>query len=268
MGPSAHPGPTVTIGQLAAYAGVTTRTVRHYHQAGLLPEADRDASGYRVYDVTAVVRLIRIRTLARAGVPLARVHEMLDADPGEFTGAIAQIDDELRRKISELQEHRRKIAKLDAGDELALPHEVVDYLDRLRAIGLTEEMITPERDMWIMFAAQWPDAVADVMADKVAQLDDPDVLRIYELVKILPGREDDEALLTEMADLIVALQERAAAAGDLDRFQAYVTDKRFVALMDSMALPGNPSLVRLRQLVADRGWTGWSWMEPVNRPDR
>ena len=28
----------LTIGQLAAYAGVTVRAVRHYHQIGLLPE--------------------------------------------------------------------------------------------------------------------------------------------------------------------------------------------------------------------------------------
>ena len=63
----------LTISQLAAYAGVTVRAVRHYHQIGLLPEPERDHSGYRTYDAAAVVRLIRIRTLADAGVPLARV---------------------------------------------------------------------------------------------------------------------------------------------------------------------------------------------------
>ena len=63
----------LTIGQLAAYAGVTVRAVRHYHQVGLLPEPERSSSGYRAYDADAVVALIRIRTLAEAGVPLARV---------------------------------------------------------------------------------------------------------------------------------------------------------------------------------------------------
>ena len=43
----------LTIGQLAAYAGVTTRAVRHYHQVGLLPEPERDASGYRTYAAPA-----------------------------------------------------------------------------------------------------------------------------------------------------------------------------------------------------------------------
>ena len=60
-----------TIGRLASYAGVTIRAVRHYHKVGLLPEPERDASGYRTYDAAAVVRLIRIRTLPT----LARVRE-------------------------------------------------------------------------------------------------------------------------------------------------------------------------------------------------
>ena len=61
----------LTISRLATYAGVTVRAVRHYHQIGLLPEPERTYSGYRTYDAAAVVRLIQIRTLADAGVPLA-----------------------------------------------------------------------------------------------------------------------------------------------------------------------------------------------------
>ena len=52
---------------------MTVRAVRHYHQIGLLPEPERTYAGYRIYDAAAVVRLIEIRTLAEAGVPLARV---------------------------------------------------------------------------------------------------------------------------------------------------------------------------------------------------
>ena len=74
----------LTISQLASYAGVTVRTVRHYHQIGLLAEPERDHSGYRSYDAAAVVRLTRIRVLADAGVPLARVQELLVAGPEEF----------------------------------------------------------------------------------------------------------------------------------------------------------------------------------------
>ncbi len=48
--------------------------------------------GYRTYQAGAVVRLIRIRTLAEAGVPLARVRELPDADPATFAAATTEID--------------------------------------------------------------------------------------------------------------------------------------------------------------------------------
>ncbi len=105
----------LTIGQLAECVGVTIRAVRHYHQRGLLAEPDRDASGYRRYDAQAVVDLIRIKTLSDAGVPLARIKELISAPPGEFSGAIAQIDEALKKKIRDLTRHRRRIAGLAAG---------------------------------------------------------------------------------------------------------------------------------------------------------
>src|SRR5882672_9681520 len=121
----------LTISQLAAYAGVTVRAVRHYHAKGLLPEPERDHSGYRRYDAAAVVELIRIRTLADAGVPLSRVHELLAADAEEFAAA-EDIDRRLRSEIRAKQRHRERIAQLAAGESLALPPEAVAYLDRLR----------------------------------------------------------------------------------------------------------------------------------------
>src|SRR5919112_1157289 len=121
----------LTISQLAAYAGVTVRTVRHYHQIGLLPEPERDHSGYRSYDASAVVQLIRIRTLADAGVPLARVQELLDAGPEAFAHGVEEIDRKLRADIRRLQDNRPRIARLAAGEQLALPRKIIDYLDRL-----------------------------------------------------------------------------------------------------------------------------------------
>src|SRR3954453_4642710 len=117
----------LTISQLAAYAGVTVRAVRHYHHIGLLPEPGRDRSGYRVYDAAAVARLIRIRTLADAGVPLARVQELLDAGREEFARDVQEIDKKLRAEIRRLQGTRERLARLAAGDHLALPASVVGY---------------------------------------------------------------------------------------------------------------------------------------------
>src|SRR5205823_13214010 len=52
----------ITIGQLAAYAGVTIKAVRHYHQRGLLAEPPRDASGYRRYSAQDAIELVKIKT--------------------------------------------------------------------------------------------------------------------------------------------------------------------------------------------------------------
>ena len=253
----------LTIGQLASYAGVTTRAVRHYHQIGLLPEPERTASGYRTYDAVAVVRLIRIRTLAEAGVPLARVRELLDADPQTFAAATSAIDRQLRAQIRALQEHRRRIAQLGSGDSLALPKEVVDYLDRLRAIGAPDAVIEPERDAWILMAARWPESLPELMAGKVAQLANPKVVRLYQLIGRIAEDWQDEELLRETADLLSELFEQARASGELDRQDEHTPDPEFVGLMDSFADASHPAVPRLRELIAERGWTGWTQVEKV-----
>ena len=253
----------LTIGQLASYAGVTIRAVRHYHQIGLLPEPERDASGYRTYDAGAVVRLIRIRTMAEAGVPLARVQELLDADLETFAEATTRIDRELRRQIRELQEHRRRIALLASGDSLAVPQEVLDYLDKVRATGVPEAMIEAERDAWILVAARWPEQIPAFMADKTAQLSDPKVMRLYQLIGQLleADGEAQEQLVQDMADLMVDMFEQAAASGYLDQQDEQLDDAAFVGLLDSLAGGSHPMVPRLRELIAERGWTGWTRIE-------
>jgi DNA-binding transcriptional MerR regulator len=85
---------------------VTARSVRHYYQRGLLAEPARDASGYRRYDGRAAAELIRIKTLAEAGMPLARLWELLGAEPGKSGEAVTQIDEALKKKIRELTQQR------------------------------------------------------------------------------------------------------------------------------------------------------------------
>lgn len=254
----------LTIGQLASYAGVTIRAVRHYHQVGLMPEPERDASGYRTYDADAVVRLIRIRTLAEAGVPLARVHELLDADAATFSEATAEIDRELRAQIRQLQEHRRRIAQLASGDSLAVPDVVADYLDMVRDTGAPEELIAAERDAWILVAARYPDQIDAFMEDKVRQLEDPRTVRFYQLIStMLSGdEEENEHLAQEIVDLLVEVFEEAAASGQLEQQDLVMDDSTFIQLLDSMA-EEHPMVVRLQQLLAERGWTGWTRVERV-----
>ena len=49
-----------TVGQVAALAGVTVRTLHHYGQIGLLTPSGRTGAGYRVYTGPDIDRLSRI----------------------------------------------------------------------------------------------------------------------------------------------------------------------------------------------------------------
>ncbi len=144
---------------------------------------------------------------------------------------------------------------------------MTDYLDRLRGIGAPEELVERERDAWILMAARWPAELPALMADKVAQLENPKVVRLYRLVGRFLDDWEDDRLLHETADLIHELLEEAAATGQLE-LQGE-DDPAFIGLVDSFADQAHPAVARLRGLVNQRGWTGWTQVgkrEPSRRP--
>lgn len=251
----------LTISQLATYAGVTVRAVRHYHQIGLLPEPGRDHSGYRTYDAAAVVTLIRIRTLAEAGVPLARVQELLEADSAEFGSAIAELDRQLRSEIRRLQENRSRIARLAAGESLALPPSVVGYLGALRELGVEERYIELERDAWIMVAARAPDHIDELIADKHASLADPDVASFYRLVSQALDWSLDDPRIVELADALEKMMEHGLEEGMGEIPDEF--DDPFVDLLDATTANSSPIAQRLLEILEERGWRGWTRVERV-----
>ncbi len=253
----------LTIGQLAAYAGVTVRAVRHYHAKGLLPEPARDRSGYRRYDTAAVVELIRIRTLAEAGVPLSRVHELLAAGDDEFSEAIDDIDRRLRAEIRERQIHRRRVAQLAAGDRLSLPPEAVDYLDRLRRLDVPARAIEAERDAWILVAAQIPEQMPALMELKRAQIEEPAVSAMYlDLVEAADWDASDPRL-PAFADRLVDMFERDAERWTDGEPPDFPLDDELVELLDGVFLNAVPCARRLLRLLEERGWKGWTRLERI-----
>ncbi|MEV0779921.1 MerR family transcriptional regulator [Streptomyces sp. NPDC050428] len=254
----------LTIGELAAYAGVTVRAVRHYHAKGLLPEPERDHSGYRRYGAGAVVELIRIRTLAEAGVPLARVRQLLRADEEEFAAAVADIDKQLRAQIRELRRHRERIARLASGDSLALPPEVVEYLGRLRELGVDERIVRVERDGWIPLAAHSPERVPEWMARKREQISDPRLVGFYLTLGQALDRTDDDPRLVELADELAAYLTRMADEQGVDYVDDTDIEPPLARLMDTLAFDTAPPARRLIELLKKRGWTGWTKLQRVD----
>lgn len=98
------------IGELAATAGVTPRTVRYYESLGLLPEPARRGA-HRSYDATDVKRLRRIEVLKGLGLSLDEVREVIEAYADESPRAKRKVAEVLRRQLAETDS---KLAALKA----------------------------------------------------------------------------------------------------------------------------------------------------------
>lgn len=70
---------SLSVGQLAALAGVTVRTLHHYGDLGLL-EPERGPNGYRIYTRQSVERLTRILYYRDLGFGLDDIAALVDGD--------------------------------------------------------------------------------------------------------------------------------------------------------------------------------------------
>lgn len=238
----------ITIGQLANYAGVTIKAVRHYHKRGLLEEPPRDASGYRRYSARHAIQLVKIKTLAGAGVPLARIKDLLDAD--RFAEATAEIDRNLRERAEELLRARERIARLRAGDGMFVSSEVADFLDRLRGFGVSQRTVEMERDVWILLQSVSPDEAAVWIADKLDTIDDPEFRAQYLEYDAAFGWSPDDPRLHTLADR--ARRWLEARDKGLDPGKQPVLDPTISRLVASSPGVTSPAWERLTRIARQR----------------
>ncbi|MEV4020836.1 MerR family transcriptional regulator [Nonomuraea angiospora] len=111
-----------------------------------MDEPRRDSSGYRRYGSAELLRLVQIRTLAAAGVPLAEIGAILDADPDRFAAALVDVERRLTDRIDVLLARRDTLRRLATGDRALLPDRVLAKLDRVAAdLGFTPARRTRRR---------------------------------------------------------------------------------------------------------------------------
>lgn len=110
--------PTMTIGGLATRAGFTAKAVRYYERIGLLPQAARRPSGYRLYGAEDLRRLDFIAKAKRLGLSLDEIRDVLalrDAGVEPCVHVVRVIDrhvEEAERAIAELGEFRSELGRL------------------------------------------------------------------------------------------------------------------------------------------------------------
>ena len=194
----------LTIGQLARYAGVTTKAVRVYHARGLLPEPPRDASGYRRYTARDAVAVLRIRTLADAGVPLARIRALQSAAPGELERALDGVDADLAARIERLQEARRRLRRLAAGEQPVVPAEVTEHLTGLAGLGFSARWVRLVEDLWLLVFATRPDVAGDLFRDQAQAMSDPVLRAIFLDYDRAHDLEPDDPRVDDLAARMVA----------------------------------------------------------------
>jgi DNA-binding transcriptional MerR regulator len=192
--------------EVAELAGVSVRTLRHYHQVGVLPEPERGSNGYRSYELAHVARLLRIRTLAELGIPLERMPALLD-DPLDSSSEelLTELAEQLEQRIAHLQSQLRRVAELRT--TRARPDLTPVLVEFLEAVG-TAEPSDLEQDASILVARLFeadgsPDDLRDLATVLRGVHEDPryaDFVDRFE--RLAPDAPDDE--VREVAENFIA----------------------------------------------------------------
>jgi DNA-binding transcriptional MerR regulator len=243
----------VTIGQAAAFAGVTVKTVRHYHRLGLLDEPKRDRSGYRRYVSTDLLRLVQVRTLAGAGVPLAEIGDLLDAGPERFAAALADVERRLTAQIDALVERRATLQRLAQGDRVLLPDRACALLDRLVDLGFAPAYVESQREGLVLARALVPEDFDGFLTLLERRLDDPEFVelakRSWEAVSWDPNDPRLDDLAAAVADNLLA---RHIPATLPDGFRATPDAGTRYGLINRHRANQLPAIDRLKTLVDAR----------------
>ena len=101
----------MTIGQVAALAGVQPATVRYYEQRQLLACAQRSAAGYRNYGRDAVERLRFIKRAQSIGFTLDEIQELL-ALSADDRQACPRVEATARERIHVIDERLRELRRM------------------------------------------------------------------------------------------------------------------------------------------------------------
>jgi DNA-binding transcriptional MerR regulator len=101
--------------EIAGLARVSIRTLRHYHQIGLLPEPPNQNNGYRIYSVPHLIRLLRIGQLTALGFSLSQIPAFLDGRAEMSGDSLDALLEGLTRQIELLERQRRTVTALRDG---------------------------------------------------------------------------------------------------------------------------------------------------------
>ncbi|MEU4409666.1 MerR family transcriptional regulator [Streptosporangium sp. NPDC023963] len=182
--------------EIAELSGSTVKTVRYYHEIGLLDEPDREPNGYKRYEVRHLTRLLQIRRLTGLGVPLAQVAAM-GTDTDGRASIFRTIDAELEATMERLQNIRRELAVLSRPG--ASPDVPTGFS------GVAEHLRDNDRALITIYAQLFSDESMDAVRRTLEADPNPE---LDEEFRDLP-EDADEATRQAMAERLVPFVDAA-----------------------------------------------------------
>jgi len=92
----------LTIGELAARAGLKADALRYYERLGMISPAGRTTGGFRMYSADVIGRLRFIKQAQLSGLTLAEIRELLRADGRRGATQCRQVQRLLEQKLTDL----------------------------------------------------------------------------------------------------------------------------------------------------------------------
>jgi MerR family transcriptional regulator, thiopeptide resistance regulator len=234
-----------SIVEVARTAGVSSRTLRHYADLGLVAPAYVGANGYRYYERPQLLRLQEVLVLRELGLPLDAVARVLDGTQDRAavlrahrlallaeSERLARLADTVGRTVHEIE------GTFEEGGETTMrPEELFDGFDAEKQKGYEAELV--ER-----YGTGVQEHI-DESWRRIGRMDKADIARVNEEYAAIGARliplidagvePDDERVLDVMADhyAIVARfwtpdADQYAGLGDL-----YVDSPDFKARYDA-----------------------------------
>lgn len=113
------------IGEIARRTDVSRDTIRYYESVGVLPEAPRTASGYRLYGSDDVKRIQFIGQAQTLGLTLEEIAQVLQiVDRGHEP--CVHVREQLRGRLEETRDRIRQLQELERRLERSLAPDAHD----------------------------------------------------------------------------------------------------------------------------------------------
>jgi DNA-binding transcriptional MerR regulator len=154
----------LTVGDFARITHLSVKTLRHYHEVGLLePATVNPGTGYRYYSAAQVPTAQVIRRLRDLEMPVSQVKEVLDAPDAPARNAL--IAAHLGRLEDELAQTRAAVESLRQLLQPPRNAPVIEHrsVPAVRAAGITAAVSHPDILPW------WQGALGELHATVRAQ---------------------------------------------------------------------------------------------------